>query len=172
VPPRARIAVAVVVALGALAGMIAIVVRVRADESTTGHLSFAASTPAAAPFGAFSEARVAVGSKCLRVLVASSMTQRVQGLRDVRSLAPYDGMLFVFPSDTDARFTMASTPLRLDATFFSAQGAPVDEVSMSPCPEGSDATCPVYASKGRYRYALERPAGSGGGAGALGACAG
>jgi uncharacterized membrane protein (UPF0127 family) len=163
--------VAVVVALGALAGMIAIVVRVRADESTTGHLSFASSTPASAPFGAFSEARVAVGSKCLRVLVASSMTQRVQGLRDVRSLTPYDGMLFVFPSDTDARFTMASTPLPLDATFFSARGMPVDDVSMSPCPDGSDATCPVYSAKGRYRYALERPAGSGGASGALGACA-
>ncbi|MDQ1448696.1 MAG: hypothetical protein QOC79_1667, partial [Actinomycetota bacterium] len=38
-PPRARIAVAVVVALGALAGMIAVVVRIRADESTAGHLA-------------------------------------------------------------------------------------------------------------------------------------
>jgi uncharacterized membrane protein (UPF0127 family) len=170
VPPQARIAVAVVVALGALAGMIAIVARIRADESTAGHLAFASSTPAAAPFGQFSEARVAVGPNCLRVLVASSVTQRVQGLRDVRSIAPYDGMLFVFPSDTDARFTMAATQLPLEARFFSARGTPVDDVSMSPCPKGSDATCPVYAAKSRYRYALERPAGSGAASGALGAC--
>jgi uncharacterized membrane protein (UPF0127 family) len=164
-------AAAVVVALAALAGMIAIVVRLRADESTTGRLSFATSTPAAAPFAEFSEARVAVGTRCLRVLVASSAMQRVQGLRDVRSIAPYDGMLFVFPADTTARFTMANTPLPLDATFFSEHGTPVDDVVMKPCPEGSDSTCPAYASKARYRYALERPAGSGGASGALGACA-
>jgi len=164
-------AAAVVVALAALAGMITIIVRVRADESTTGRLRFAATTPAGAPFAEFSEARVAVGARCLRVLVASSVAQRVQGLRDVRSIAPYDGMLFVFPSDTSARFTMASTPLPLDATFFSAQGAPVDDVVMKPCPEGSDSTCPAYASKAKYRYALERPAGSGASSGALGACA-
>jgi uncharacterized membrane protein (UPF0127 family) len=164
--------VAVAVALGALAGMIAIVARIRADESTSGHLPFGSSIAASAPFGQFSEARVGVGTRCLRVLVASSVTQRVQGLRDVRSLDPYDGMLFVFPSDTDARFTMASTPLPLEATFFSARGTPVDDVSMSPCPKGSDATCPAYAAKSRYRYALEQPAGSGAASGALGACAG
>jgi uncharacterized membrane protein (UPF0127 family) len=164
-------AAAVVVALAALVGMVAIIVRVRAHENTTGRLSFAASAPAAAPFGEFSEARVAVGSRCLRVLVASSATQRVQGLRGVRTIAPYDGMLFVFPSDTSARFTMADTPLPLDATFFSAHGAPVDNVVMNPCPQGSDSTCPVYESKTKYRYALERPAGSSASSGTLGSCA-
>jgi uncharacterized membrane protein (UPF0127 family) len=163
--------VAAVVVACALIGLILLVTRARSGDNGTGHLPFATTQAAASPFGAFSEARVAVGSKCLRVLVASSMTQRVQGLRDVRSLTPYDGMLFVFPFDTDARFTMASTPLPLDATFFSARGVRVDDVSMSPCPDGSDDTCPVYSAKGRYRYALERPAGSGGAAGALGACA-
>jgi hypothetical protein len=48
---------------------------------------------------------------------------------------------------------------------------PVDDVSMQPCPEGSDTACPAYAAKGRYRYALERPAGSETASGALGACA-
>jgi uncharacterized membrane protein (UPF0127 family) len=65
---------------------------------------------------------------------------------------------------------MAATPLPLEATFFSAGGTPIDDVSMSPCPDGSDATCPAYAAKGRYRYALERPAGSGAASGTLGAC--
>jgi len=164
-------AAALFVALGALAGIITLVVRIRTDESGTGRLSFASSTRAAVPFDAFSEARVAVGSRCLRVLVASSPSQRVQGLRAVRSIAPYDGMLFVFPSDTTARFTMADTPLPLDATFFSEQGTPVDDVVMTPCPAGTDATCPAYAAKGRYRYALERPAGSAPATGALGGCA-
>jgi uncharacterized membrane protein (UPF0127 family) len=94
------------------------------------------------------------------VLVASTETQRVQGLRGVRSLAPFEGMVFVFPRDTNARFTMADTPTPLDITFFSARGVPIDEVRMTPCPQGTDASCPEYASKDPYRYALERPAGS------------
>jgi uncharacterized membrane protein (UPF0127 family) len=171
VPARVRTAAAVVVALGAVVGMIALVVRIRSDESGVGSLSFASSRPAAAPLGEFSETRLAVGSRCLRVLVASSESQRVQGLRDVRSLAPYEGMIFVYPSDSSAHFTMAGTPTPLDITFFSARGVPVDHAQMTPCPAGNDATCPEYASKQAYRYALELPAGSGSAPGALGACA-
>jgi uncharacterized membrane protein (UPF0127 family) len=97
-------------------------------------------------------------------LIARTTEQRGQGLREVTSLAPYDGMLFVFPEDSDARFTMSNTPMPLDITFLDANGQPVDTTTMRPCLDGSDADCPVYASKGPYRYALERPAGSGGGA--------
>ena len=177
VPARVRVAAALVVALGALAAMIVLVGRIRSDESGTGRLNFASTRPAVAPFAEFSETRVAVDSRCLRVLVASTLSQRVQGLRDVRSLAPYEGMLFVYPGDSTARFTMARTPTPLDITFFSARGLPVDRVRMAPCPDASDARCPEYASRTRYRYALERPAGaasSGASAtasGALGACA-
>ncbi len=170
-PARVRVAAALVVALGALAAMIVLVVRIRSDESGVGRLTFASTRPAAAPFAEFSEARVAVDSHCLRVLVASSASQRVQGLRDARSFAPYQGMLFVYPGDSTTRFTMAGTPTPLDITFFSARGVPVDRARMAPCPDGTDATCPEYASKARYRYALEQPAGSASASGALGACA-
>jgi uncharacterized membrane protein (UPF0127 family) len=167
---RVRVVAVFVLALGALAAAIVVVVRIRAEESGSGHLGFAATRPAAAPFGAFSEARVAVGSRCLRVLVASTPGQRSQGLRAVTSLAPYEGMLFVDPVDTTARYTMAGTPTPLDITFFSARGIPVDDVRMTPCPQGTDASCPEYASKDPYRYALERPAGSQSTSGALGGC--
>ena len=57
----------------------------------------------------------------------------------------------------------------LDITWFSATGAPVDRAQMTPCPERRrDATCPVYRSGSRYRYALEQPAGSAAAAGTLG----
>ena len=163
-------AAAIVVALGSLAGIVALVVHIRSDESGVGHLRFASTTPAVAPFGAFSQARVAVGSTCLRVLVASSPAQRNQGLRGVTALAPYDGMLFVNPTDTDTRYTMAGTPTPLAITFFSASGVPVDNQQMAPCPHGTDSTCPEYAAKHRYRFALERPAGSPSVSGTLGAC--
>jgi len=172
VSTRVRITAAIVVAVGALAGMVVLVVRVRSDENGVGHLRFAATSPASAPFGDFDEARVAVGGRCLSVLVALSPTQREQGLREVRSLGPYAGMLFVNRSDTNDRYTMADTPVPLDITFFSDTGVPVDRAQMAPCPGGTDATCPAYASKKRYRYALEQPAGSGTASGALGSCAG
>lgn len=170
-PARVRIAAAAVVALGALAGIVALVVHIRSDESGVGRLHFAATSPAVAPFGDFDQTRVALGSRCLRVLVALSPGQRTQGLRDVRSLAPYAGMLFVNPGTTSARFTMAGTPTPLDVIFFSAAGVPVDEKKMEPCPQGSDATCPEYASAAPYRYALEQPTASAASSGTLGACA-
>jgi uncharacterized membrane protein (UPF0127 family) len=133
-------------------------------------LTMNVASPATAPFAMFGETRLALGSDCLRLLVAESKDQRVQGLRDVTSLAPYDGMLFVYDGDTDASFTMANTPLELDMTWLDADGQPVDHTVMTPCTDGTDATCPLYASKGKYRYALERPAPASGG-GALGPCA-
>ncbi len=171
VSARVRVAAALAVALGALAAMVVLVVRVRSDESGVGRLNFASTRPAAAPFAEFSETRVAVDARCLQVLVASSASQRVQGLRGVRSLFPYEGMLFVYPGDSTTRFTMAGTPTPLDITFFSARGVPVDRARMTPCPGGTDATCPAYVSRARYRYALEQPAGSASASGALGACA-
>ncbi len=145
------------------------VVAACSSSSSTGRLPFAQTSPARAPFGQFEEARVAVGSRCLRVLVASTLAERVQGLRDVRALRPYDGMIFVFPSETSARFTMAGTPMPLDIGWYGEDGAPVDRTEMTPC-GGTDSSCPEYASKKKYRYALETPAG-GLGAGALGGCA-
>ena len=164
------VAVAAVVAGAALVGMIGIIVT-QTGGGSHARLPFASTTQAAPPFDKFDEARVAVGGECLRLLVASSEARRQQGLRDVRSLAPYDGMLFVFPSDSDAHFTMANTPMPLDITWFAADGKPVDHTRMTPCPAGTDATCPQYAARERYRYALERPAGAGGGTGPIGSCA-
>ena len=168
---RARSAAAAVVAACALVGLVLLVARVRAGNDGTGHLPFASTSRAASPFGGFSEARVAVGGNCLRVLVASTPAQRTQGLRGVTTLAPYAGMLFVNATDTSARYTMAGTPKPLAITFFDAGGRPVDGTEMTPCPDGTDATCPEYASGKRYRYAFERPAGSVPSApGVLGAC--
>jgi uncharacterized protein len=171
VSKRVRTAAAAAVALLALAGMVVLAVRIRADESGVGHLRFGATQPARAPFADFDEARVAVGSHCLRVLVASTPEQRSQGLRGVRSVQPFDGMLFVEQHDSTGLFTMADTLIPLDITFFAADGAPVDSTRMTPCPHGTDATCPTYGARKPYRYALERPAGAASSSGALGGCA-
>jgi uncharacterized membrane protein (UPF0127 family) len=126
-------------------------------------------TKAVAPFEGLTQARVQLDDKCLRVAVADTLAERNQGLRNVRDLSPYDGMLFVFGADSDARFTMAGTPLTLDIGWYAADGSPVDRTTMKPCLYGDDATCPVYESKTKYRYALETAGGHLGG-GALHGC--
>jgi uncharacterized membrane protein (UPF0127 family) len=112
---------------------------------------------------------VSVNDECKRVAVADTLAERHEGLRGETDLTPYDGMLFVFGSDSDARFTMADTLVALDIGWYSAEGLPVDRTTMQPCPEGDDATCPEYSATGKYRYALETPAGQLGG-GALAGC--
>jgi uncharacterized membrane protein (UPF0127 family) len=164
VSPRARSVTALVVAGAAL-----LVACGRSGGQDRGRLHVESTRAADAPFGDFGETRLALGDRCLRLLVAETQGQRAQGLREVQSLVPYDGMIFVYESDTKARFTMANTPLPLDISFFDADGKPVDQKRMTPCPTGSDATCPIYASAHRFRYALERAAGAPGG-GALAAC--
>ncbi|HEX5094992.1 MAG TPA: DUF192 domain-containing protein [Acidimicrobiia bacterium] len=127
------------------------------------------STAAVAPFAGLTEANVSVDGDCKRVAVADSLAERQEGLRGATDLTPYDGMLFVFASDSDSHFTMADTLVPLDIGWYSANGLPVDRTTMQPCPEGDDATCPDYGATSKYRYALETPAGQLGG-GSLSGC--
>jgi uncharacterized protein len=161
----------VVVALAAIA--LGGVFLLRDDDGdaskATGVLPFARTTPADAPFAAFDQAKVAIDEECRRVLVASTVVQRVNGLRGVETLEPYAGMLFVFPADSASRFTMADTLIPLDITWFDAERRPAGSERMEPCPEADDRDCPTYRAQGRYRYALERAAGSGS-ASSLGPC--
>jgi uncharacterized membrane protein (UPF0127 family) len=126
-------------------------------------------TEAVAPFVGLTEARLALGDRCLRVAIADEAAERHQGLRGVTDLGDYDGMLFIHESDTESLFTMAGTPLPLDIGWYTSDGAPVNRTTMQPCLEGNDASCPLYESRGKYRYALETEAGQGGG-GAIGSC--
>ena len=126
-------------------------------------------TRATAGFDHFTQARISVGGKCGRVLVADSQAERVLGLRAVRDLGPYDGMLFVFDESVLGRFTMADTLIPLDIEFYDSDGQPLRHLRMVPCKNGDDATCPIYDPRVRFRYALETTAGSAQ-SGSLGGC--
>jgi len=115
--------------------------------------------PARAPFKGLTAGTITVGGKQLHVVVADDAAERVQGLRQKADASPYDGMLFVFPSDGVVSFTMATVPDALEIVFFDAAGRVVDRMRMAPCPNGTDATCPLYTPKGPFRYALETGAG-------------
>lgn len=110
--------------------------------------------PALAAFG---RAEVLVDGTVLAVAVADTRELRARGLMGVTDLGDLRGMLFVFPATTGGGFWMKDTLIPLDIAFFDAEGQYVAGFAMEPC--RSD-PCPVYTPSGRYRYALETPAGS------------
>jgi uncharacterized membrane protein (UPF0127 family) len=120
--------------------------------------------PPGRPAAGFGEATIVVGGEPWPVLVADTEALRHQGLRGVAGLGGERGMLFVFQSDSEAAFTMADTLIPLDIAFFAADGSLVDSLSMVPC---TGEPCPDYPAAGRYRYALEVPAGGFRGSGDL-----
>lgn len=104
----------------------------------------------------FETSTITVDGRGLVVAVAASPSQRSQGLMGVTDLGSLDGMLFVFPVDSDGGFWMKNTLIPLDIVFFTADGGFVDSLTMAPCTEDP---CPTYRPGGSYRYALEAPAG-------------
>ena len=109
---------------------------------------------ARAPFTGWTDGTIRVGDRKLHVVLADDSVERIQGLRGKADAAPYDGMLFVYPSPVIEPYTMATVLAPLEITFFDARGRVVDRIHMTPC-KGTDATCPSYTSKAAFQYALE-----------------
>jgi hypothetical protein len=114
--------------------------------------------PAKRPFASLTQTRLRVGAERLHVVLADEDGERVQGLRERRTIGRYDGMLFVFPSDTTSSFTMSTVPVPLDIGFYDVDGRVVDRLRMEPCPDSED-DCPLYTPDGSFTYALETLAG-------------
>jgi uncharacterized protein len=83
--------------------------------------------------------------------LALTQAARSRGLMG-RTKVPADGMLFVFPRDTNGGFWMKDTLVPLTIVFFDASGARVRRLAMTPCRRDP---CPVYVPGRAYRFALE-----------------
>ena len=101
------------------------------------------------------------GTRC--AILAQNAQQHGQGLMGRRDLGGYDGMLFVFATDTTTRFFMKDTPLPLTIAWFDNGGRFVGSADMEPCLDKAE--CPTYGAPAPFRYALEVPKG---GLGSLG----
>lgn len=128
-------------------------------SSGRGRILVPSSTSAGGGEVVFGEATIQVGATTLRVQVADTLDERALGLMHRDSLEPFAGMLFVFESDTQARFTMSSTPLPLTIGFYDRAGERVAGRAMSPCDDVPE-RCPTYSADATYRYALEVPRGA------------
>ena len=94
----------------------------------------------------------------IAVAIADDARLRSQGLMNVTDLGSLDGMIFVWPDDTESTFWMKDTLIPLDIAWFDAEGRFVSHRTMAPCGPGQ--VCPNYAADAPYRYALEMSEGS------------
>lgn len=87
--------------------------------------------------------------------VASTPSQRRQGLMGRLSLDWYAGMLFVYEVDRSGSFGfwMHNTNIPLDIAYLNADGVIGAIHQMEPCVNQNN--CPVYPAGVRYRSALE-----------------
>jgi uncharacterized protein len=90
-----------------------------------------------------------------RLPVADTDAARERGLMGRTSLPPDGGMVFRFPSETDAAFWMKDTSIPLSVAFIGDRRI-VDILDMAPC---GDDGCPLYRSAASYRTAIEMHAG-------------
>jgi hypothetical protein len=89
--------------------------------------------------------------------IASNESEREHGLMFHKTLAEDQGMLFVYPDQTQRALWMKNTLLALDVVFLSGDGRIVALLkNLQPCTKDP---CRIYESKTAARYMLELPAG-------------
>lgn len=114
------------------------------------------SSPPADPVGRVAElsspsALGEVIELCLRI--ADEPEERRVGLMDVDTLAPFDGMLFMFPTAEPHRFWMQNTRIPLDLVPI-RDAELTDPIPMEPCPPDTE-NCPTYGPDFPYSRAIE-----------------
>ena len=110
--------------------------------------------PPAADGEPFSRAyELKLDGKSLFARVAVTEMEKSQGLMGVSPSAE-EGMLFIYPSDTHARFWMKDTPADLDIGFFDREGRLMKVVTMRAYDTGV-----TDSGSDRVRFALEMRAG-------------
>jgi uncharacterized protein len=94
----------------------------------------------------------AKGSVLFNVELAVSASERAHGLMGRTSLAPNDGMAFLFFKQTRAGFWMKNTSIPLSVAFFDNNGKILKILDMAPCDQ---TPCEVYRPGLKYYGALE-----------------
>lgn len=105
----------------------------------------------------FDSGEVAVGDAVLSVAVASTSSQRGQGLSGLDELPRgLDGMLFIWDAPSTTTFHMSGVGFPLDVWFFDGDGMLIGSTRMPTCPDGA---CTSFSTPGPVMWALETPAG-------------
>ena len=95
--------------------------------------------------------------RCYRVSVADTPETRAQGLMFRDGLAADEGMLFVFPEETQESFWMKNMKFTIDILWMDQSGVIVHvEHHVPPC---TVEPCQVYTPETKALYVLEIPSG-------------
>ncbi|HNV72003.1 MAG TPA: DUF192 domain-containing protein [Candidatus Ozemobacteraceae bacterium] len=130
-------------------------------------LPFSAVAPSPPPFSPthagqrlpHHEARL--GTHPLRIMLARSLEEKMQGLMYFTHLDQDEGMLFVYPQTQRMAFWMKNTLIPLDLVFFNERLQVTEWIEgMQPGGQKPDHALPRYTSRGPARYALELSEGS------------
>jgi len=91
----------------------------------------------------------------ITALIAEKGSQRWAGFRGFPAslLDGFPGILFVFQTEAELRFTMVTVPFDLDIAFFGATGGLVGSTTMTALSED------LYTATGPFQYALELASG-------------
>jgi hypothetical protein len=92
---------------------------------------------------------IAVGDAEFTVEIANTPEERQRGLMHRNTLAPNEGMLFVFPDDAPRAFWMKDTPLPLSIAYIDRRGTILEIYDMEPF------SLETVRSRFAVRYALE-----------------
>ena len=98
---------------------------------------------------AFKKGQIMVGTHPLKVEIAESEPQRMQGLMFRKSLGKEDGMLFVFDDVEYHSMWMKNTLIPLSVAFVDTKGEILNILDMEPL------TLDTHMAAGPARYAIE-----------------
>jgi uncharacterized membrane protein (UPF0127 family) len=110
---------------------------------------FAIATLPAFADARFKATRIKVAGHELKVEVASSEEQRMQGLMNRKQLGRDDGMLFIFDEPAYHSMWMKNTLIPLSVAFLDAQGTILNILDMEP------QTLDTHMAAGPATYAIE-----------------
>lgn len=113
---------------------------------------------AALDIAAYPRTRLLAGKYEVRAMVASNDAQWTQGLSGAKSLAPGEGMWFVFNDDDQRDFWMPDMNFPIDIVFVDKNNI-VLNVASNAQPETDLSHPKIFKSDGNARYVLEIPAG-------------
>lgn len=90
----------------------------------------------------------------VRVRVADTFSQRYRGLSDTESLAPDEGMLFVFDREANRTFVMREMRFPLDIIFIGADRR-ITTIAHAPVPAPGRSERELTRYRGRAKWVLE-----------------
>lgn len=116
-------------------------------------------SPVRQPLAGFGEVayrvnRTADSNRC--ALFAQTPAQQEKGMAGSSDFGGYDGMLFVYVTDSTNPFSMRGVSIPLSIAWFDGAGRFVSSSDLEPC---NRQECPSYRAAAPYRYALQVPHG-------------